>query len=222
MDVDDAVDLLIQYFDNISTADGGYGKRAARTLVYLQQTYEEVWNLRDWQFKVTQADDTVGAGAGNTFIALPDDFAELAESGGFFIRRSPSEPWIRIDELFVTEVRDLIERQVAGVDVPEGFAIYSGRVNFPFFSADVETRLVYSKVAKQLAYSPAGDTFEIPLAYHNSVLIAGTIARMARGKGDGRADWKATYDKGLADMILRERPRKTAAQYLPDLVPPMC
>jgi len=216
------VDRLIRFFDNVYTTDGGYGNRAARTLVYLQQTYDDAENFREWSWRQTSTSDTVLALT--TTIALPDDYGVLGRAGGLLLRASASDPWTGIDESSIEEVEAMVDQQATATNFPDNFAIFSGVVNFPYMAQDMLYKLRYLKVPKTLVYgaTPDPDTFDTPASYHNSVLMAGTIARMARGKGDARDDWMKAYRQGLIDMVSRERSPESAARFMPDVVPPMC
>jgi len=221
LNVTEAVDRLIRYFDNVNTSDGGYGNRATRTLVYLQQVYDDAENFREWQWRITTHSDTIVAPA-STF-PLPADYATLGRSGGVAMRVSTSDPWDTVDEDAPELVAYQIEQQTSAVSFPDIFAIYSGVVNFPYAGTDLLYKIRYLKVPKTLQYGlGTPDTFDIPAPYHNSVLLAGTIARMARGKGDAREDWLKQYRQGLTDMVSRERSPESEARQMPEAVPPMC
>lgn len=220
MNVDEAVDQLIRYQDNVHPSDGGYGNRITRTLLRLQQAYDEIEIFREWSWRIKTDTGTVTAPA--TSVTVPTDYASLGRSGKFFLRAAAPDIWTPLSQAAPEEVADYIDQQSSGEALPEIFAIYTGAVNFPYAGSNLLYKLRYLKAPKTLVYGLPADTFEIPAAYHNTVILAGAIARMQQGKGDAREDWKGQFRQGLSEMVSRERDPESEARQLPESVPPMC
>lgn len=212
------LDLVLSYTDNISATDADNAVRRTRVLQALQEIYEEVWNFREWRFKLTSGTVTV---LNNTSsIAMPSDFLDMGSEGAVY-----SAAGIKMVE---QPAQRLLEWRQLGIGTGspvDTFAIFNfdATSGLPLFqlpntvSGNTAFTVWYNRVAPTLADSVTAATSKlhfIPAQYHNTVLLPGVVAKIRKQKGDTR-DWAGQYAAGLTSMALRERPRKTAVQQLP-------
>ena len=82
---------------------------------------------------------------------------------------------------------------------------------------DVGTRtltVLYEKNPPTVADSTA--LLGIPAAYHSTVLLAGTVARLQTSKNDLRVQqWEAQYRMGLGRMVVNEMPMASRMKQMP-------
>lgn len=212
------IDLVLSYTDNISATDADNSTRRARILQALQEVFEEVWNYREWKFKLTTGNVTVTTG--NNSVVVPSDFLDLGSSGGVYspthqkmVERVPQE---------LLEWRELGTGTGSPVDAFSFFDFdpTSGRQLFQIPNAVTSNQIFkfwYNRVAPTLGDSTTPGTSNlhfVPAQWHNPVLLPGVAAKVRKQKGDTR-DWASQYKEGLAFMVLRERHHKSSVMQLP-------
>lgn len=203
------IDTVMSYTYNITPNDPGNAARRLRVLNYLQDTFDEVWMMREWAFSFK--DTTVNIDGASGVAAVPDDYLELGVQGGVYNAQGDKlreTPFVYIKQLILNGNSQ---------SPPELFAIVSNgaalEIHTPIIGSDYTVNLQYR-------YQPVtltDDTAEppIPRAHHNSVLVAGTAAKAARSLGDPRPDDEQSYKQAINRMIVVERSRKTSIQKLP-------
>lgn len=212
------IDLVLSYVDNISATDADNSTRRGRILQALQEVFEEVWNYREWKFKLTTATATVTSG--NSSVVVPSDFLELGSSGAIY---SPDHK--RMVERAPQELLEWRELGLGTGSPVDSFAFFdfdssTGRVMLQILNAVSSSqiyKLWYNRLAPTLGDSTTPSVsllHTIPAQYHSSVLLPGVTARIKKQKGDTR-DWANQYQQGLAYMVLRERHHKSSVQQLP-------
>lgn len=212
------LDLILSYTDNISATDADNATRRLRVLQALQEIYEEVWNFREWRFKLTSGTITVLATTSS--IAFPSDFLDMGSEGAVY-----SNTGIKMVEKPAQELLEWRQLGIGTGSPVDTYAIFNfdATSGLPLFqipntvTSNTAFTVWYNRTAPTLADSTTPATSKlhfIPAQYHNTVLLPGVVAKIRKQKGDTR-DWAAQYSQGLAYMTLRERPRKTAVQQLP-------
>lgn len=212
------LDLILSYTDNTSATDADNAVRRTRVLQALQEIYEEVWNFREWRFKLTSG--TITVLASTSAIAMPSDFLDMGSEGAIY---GPDSRKLR-----EIPAQELLEWRTFGIgrgSPSDCFSIFNfdATSGLPLFqipnvvNGNTAFTVWYNRVAPTVADSATAATSKlhfIPVQYHNTVLLPGVVAKIRKQKGDTR-DWAAQYQSGLAYMVLRERPRKTAVQQMP-------
>lgn len=211
------IDLVLNYTDNVTATDGDNTVRRTRVLQWCQEVFDLVYAHKAWPFRYITGDVTTV----NGLIVVPADFHDFGDEGGVF--NPLGERMMQVNPKTIHRMREAGE-----VDPnPSLFALYGfdastarPNINIVNTTSSVVLTLWYLKVAPTLADSTTPGTsnlFYIPAAYHNSVLLAGVVARTRRAKGDTR-NWQADFERGLAEMVKNERPRQTGIQRLPKAI----
>lgn len=214
MTTDELLDAASAFWDNVSDIDAGYGQRRSRLLLYAQQAYDEIRNEEEWEWEIAEVDDTIPANT--SVLALPEDFEEFSTGGGFFVSSNLSPvdgDWSEVEEKSVEEISALLRTGRGRYVLPPFFAVYSGALNFPPSQSEFAYKLVYAKAPLTLEDGSSQDLV-LPARYHHTVLLPCLVKRLQKSKGDA-TDWDSEYQKGLAKMKKRERPRKTVVQQIP-------
>lgn len=212
------IDLIIAYTDNVSATDADNATRRLRLLQYAQEVFENVWNYREWRFKLTSANVTVLAGGQN--VVVPANFLDFGEQGGVYdsigrklVEKTPQQI-LEWRELGIGAGSPSYTWAIFDYDATTGQALF--QIQTPVTS-NTTFKLWYNRLAPTLGDSTTpsiSNLHFIPAQYHNSVLLNGVAAKARKIKGDTR-DWENAYQRGLVDMVVRERSHKTALQQMP-------
>ncbi len=198
---------VLSYTDNVSATDADNAKRRARVLSYLQQTVEFVWNYRPWRFLYKRGTFTISSdGTG----ILPSDFGQFGWKGRLYT--STGE---RMDE--EVDAADLVGRFLRGERNTTDYSLldYDSSTSKPKIQTlQVSGTLtaLYCRHVPTVADSSA--VLPIPLDYHNTVLLPGTIVKARKSKGDVR-DFQSEFLVGLDLMCKKEAPMQGTAQDFP-------
>lgn len=214
MTTDELLTAAQAFWDNVSDIDSGFGQRRTRLLLYAQQAYDEIRNEEEWPWEMVEVQDNLAANT--SALPLPDDFEEFSTGGGFFVSSTPDAvdgQWSECEERSVEEVSAILRQGRANYQLPPFFAVYSGALNFPPAGSDFAWKMVYAMAPLVLEDGSDQDLI-LPARYHHTVLLPCLVKRLQNAKGDAR-DWTTEYEKGLAKMKKRERPRKTVTQQIP-------
>lgn len=207
------IDKVIAYTDNVSANDSDNTTRRARILAYAQETFDEVWQFRDFPFKYKTGTTSVTANA--TFASLPSDFAEVGNQGGIYVSGTTGP----LTEVPIQALETDIQANYSPAGAPQRYAIFGvdtsnvKRIYIDLAPA-VTLNLVYVRVPTALADATSAELSQIPAQYHNSVILPGVVAKTRRSKGDTR-NYREDFTRGLAYMAAHERPRRGTGQRLP-------
>lgn len=217
------IDLIINYTDNVSASDADNATRRLRVLQALQEIFDQVWNFREWRFRLTNATVTVLANGNN--VVVPSDFQDFGEHGAVY-----DSAGRRLVEVTPQQLLEYRETGIGAGAVVNSYALFDfdSTTGLPLFqvpnsvgSANTNFKFWYNKTSPTLGDSTTPSTSKlhfIPAQYHNTVLLAGVIAKIRKVKGDTR-DWASEFQQGLAYMTLRERPRKPTVHQVPKAIP---
>jgi hypothetical protein len=216
------IDTVLAYTEDISATDNDNTTRRARLLQYMQEVIDEIWNFKEWAFK-TVAATTVTVAANANSADLPADFQEFGQMGGAWDAQGARMQEIPIQEL--ERVRQGGAQAAANNYLYNNvFAVYGfntttsrHKLQVPLQSAAITCSISYQKIPPTLADTTNTTTNGLnylPVSYHNSVVLAGTVAKAKASTGDAR-DWESKYRNGLAYMVARERNKKTAVTRIP-------
>ncbi len=217
MDTQTLISNILNFYDQVSSSDGDNTNRRARLLQFSQEAFDEVWNYEDWPFTYTTGTVTVSAAASSA--DLPADFMEFGTMGGIWDNAS-------FDQLAEWTPVQAYGRVVSGQAGDNLRAVASfgtnastGRmtINLPGPAGSAMTlKLLYRKLPPTLVdtTSTSSNLWQIPAAYHNTVLIPRVASKTRTSHGDG-VDYMADYKQNLGKMVARELPRKTTIQRMP-------
>ena len=207
------ISTVINYTDNVSATDADNGDRRARILQLTQETFEDVWNYREWPWRF-RGPTTLAITAGSA--DLPADFADFGQNGGVFDVASGR----KFSEL---PIQMFQERILTGANnnVDDEFAVFNqattdGDKKIYVPTAVTSIKIFYLATASTLvdATDATNNLFLIPARWHQTVILPGVVARVRTNKGDGR-DWMTRYLTGLGSMVAGERSKKTTVQRVP-------
>lgn len=212
------IDLILSYTDNISATDADNSTRRLRILQAAQEIFDEVWQFREWKFRLTTGNVTVTTG--NSSVVVPSDFLELGSSGAVY---SPDHK--RMVERAPQELLEWRELGIGTGSPVDSFAFFdydvtTGRIMFQILNAVTSNQIYkfwYNRFSPTLGDSTTPSVSNlhfVPAQYHNTVLVPGVAAKIRKQKGDTR-DWEGQYQRGLTEMVLRERQHKSSVQQLP-------
>lgn len=212
------IDAVLAYTEDISATDNDNATRRARLLQYMQEVVDEVWNFKEWAFKTVGA-TTVTIAASASSADLPADFQELGQMGGVWDSQGA-----RMQEISINELEEFKLNGASNLPYGNVFAIYGFnttssklKLQVPVQSQAITCSVSYQKVPPTLSDTTGTTTNglnSIPVSYHNTVILAGTVAKAKASTGDAR-DWESKYRNGLAYMVARERNKKTAVTRIP-------
>lgn len=206
------IDLLLNYTDNTSSADADNSTRRTRLLQYIQETVDEIWGAREWEFKRRSTTVSVTANSAD----MPSDFGEFGVQGGVW--GSDGQWWEEVNPQVLDDMRQ------AGNTADRVFAIYGQNTTSGVKKIQTLTQgsaltltVVYFATPPTLvdATDSTNNLFLIPAQYHNSVVLTGARAKTELSLGDSRSEFDQAYRRGLAQMINQERSRKQAVVRIP-------
>ncbi len=203
MTVADIIDRVMAYTDEVNPLDADAAGRRARILQLLQEVYDEVWMTREWGFSYATDTVTLNNGEGT----LPEDFLELGVQGGVY---SPSTRSILTEDFYQSIQEERLIMELRGPATK--FMIQNPGVVTN--SLDSNEVLTFFYRINPTILTDGGNLDPIPVGYHNTVLMNGTMARSRKSKGDMR-DWESKYQLGLGRMVAVERSKKVSKQRLP-------
>lgn len=214
------IDAVLAYTDNVAPSDADYTARRGRILQLAQEVAEEVWNYREWPFSYKRGTMTVTALAVET--AMPTDFMELGRHGGVFDENTKQA----YEEIPFQELQ--LIREGSGASMPsQVFSLFGTVASSGTQYKAIQTLSVASARTLRVIYrylfptlvdeTNSGLLSYLPSQYHNTVLLAGIMWRSRKAKNESK-DWESAYRRGLAQMVARELPQKTAVQRIPRAV----
>jgi len=218
MEADVMLNTAGSYTEWIDPTDADYTARRLYWLQLLQEVFDEVWNYRPWPWKLRNDQITVPLADG--FEPMPEDYQELGEQGGVYLVGS-ADGW-PLEEVSPQQIQGERASGAGATSTPDHFAIFGFDVatglpliQLPPLGSAVNLDIwFYANPTLLVDDSTSSGLTDIPLAYHQTVLLAGLVAKLRRNKGDDR-DWQALFDKGLAWMVTREKPRKNTPRSMP-------
>lgn len=217
MDTATLISNIINYYDQVGSADADNANRRARLLQFSQEAFDEVWNYEDWLFTYATATVTVTAAA--SAGDLPADFMEFGTMGGIWDNNSLDQ----LNEWTPVRAYDYVVRGAAGDNLRAvstfGVNAATGRltINTPGPVGSTYTlKLLYRKLAPTLVDTTGATSnlWQIPAAYHNTVLMSRIASKTRTSHGDGTS-YMEDYQRNLGKMAARELPRKTTIQRMP-------
>jgi hypothetical protein len=169
---------------------------------------DEVWNQRPWSFKWKSTTVVLAAGSGT----LPTDFCKFGQEGLV---------WENSAHKVYTETtpQELMALRAEGDSSRRLFSVLSVNGTTPKLvvsnaTSTVTLSLFYETNPPTLADSST-EIAGLPVAYHGTVLLAGTAATTQMAKNDERVYWEKKYVQGLARLIANDLPLQSRIRQLP-------
>lgn len=214
------IDAGIEYYDNTGSSDTDNATRRARWLQFTQEGLDEIWLSGDYVFSYTTS--TVSISAGSDSGDLPADFMEFGLVGGIWDSTSTDQlEQIRPIEAYSGVVVGQAGEGQGGISDYGMNASTQRRVlHLPGSAGTSQTiKILYRKVAPTLldATDSTSNIWQLPSAYHNTVLMPLVVSKIRSSLGDSRQFYDR-YLSGLSAMAKRERARKTSTQILPSSI----
>ena len=195
---------VVSYYDDQRTTDLAYSDRIAQVTAMGSEILDEVAQYAEWDFLYKKANLTFTSG--QNYISLPSDFLSMP-SQGKVIRPDHTI----LEPVTLDEVIQLREDSYAGP--PEVYAIT--------YQIELTTVPAGSAGTGSIYYqcSPT-ETTNVPLAFHNAVILQGMIARALEAKGEATPYYQK-YRFNLAEMQRRLRSGKNRVNRIPMVNPDM-
>lgn len=214
MTTEELIDALIAFTDDTDGADADSGDRRDRLRQYAQEVYEFVWYHRQWRFRLTTGTTTISAAA--NYGLLPTDFDSLGDNCGVW--DASGHRWSEVTPQVLEQER-LSNTQGSYIFSFFGIDITTGKKKIQTLLQGAATTLtvLYLQNAPVLVDDDAVATNNlgyIPVAYHNTVLMPGAVAKVRASLGDAR-NFEGAFKEGLAHMVENERPRKSEVRRIP-------
>jgi hypothetical protein len=207
--VTEIISQVLSYTDNLPATDADYADRRLRLLNYLREVLAGVWYKRDWPFARRSAQLTVGAGDG--YVNVPTDFLKIGDYGSVLLEADQTgDPLENVPEYRVHQSR----RTNLVTNTPGFFSIFDidpttfvQRLQFPMNDIAYDVILEYIKDAPTIDEGANNTAIsQLPVQYHQRVLVPGLQARSLQSKGD--ASWntyEGRYLEAIAEMKYLER-----------------
>jgi hypothetical protein len=217
LDTSTLISAILNHYDQVSSSDGDNTTRRTRLLQFSQEAFDEVWNFEDWPFTYITATVTVTAAASSA--DLPADFMEYGAMGGIWDNASLDQ----LSEWTPVAAYDQVIKGQAGDNLKAvanfGTNTSTGRftINLPGpVGSTMTLKLLYRKLAPTLVDTTgtASNLWQIPAAYHNTVLVPRVASKTRASHGDS-LDYMTDYNRNLGKMVAREIPRKTTIYRMP-------
>lgn len=215
MDTSTLISSVMTNYDNISSADADNADRRVRYLQMAQEVFDTAYYFREWPFRYKTG--TVTLAAAGTSVKLPATFHQFGVQGGVYNASSG----MRLEEV---SALDVLAAQQAGQSNPGIFTVLTqdSTDGLPYLqfggtvAANTDFDIVYLQTSPTLVDTTgnASKLQFIPVAYHNTVLLPGVVARTKQTEGDMR-NWEDRFQRGLSKMVQDERPFKTAVRRMP-------
>jgi hypothetical protein len=205
----DLINALINHYDQTLSTDAGNTNRRTFMLHHIQMVVDEVWNHRAWSFKMNQESITTSGGSS----APPTSFARVGPEG-FVYEPSTKKTWT---ETFAQDIMAI--RNSATTFTMKLYAISSvdntGRqIIVPDVTNPVTLSFFY-EMAPPVIADDSTDIVQIPVEYHNTVLLAGGVSRIQTSKNDIRLYWEKQYLQGLGRMVANDLPLSSRMKQMP-------
>lgn len=191
MDVATMFDIFVSYgfeTDDELTDD--------RKLEALNETYWDACERNDWPFLESSATLTF-SGSSGTPTNDPGDIGTVMTA-----QRGPDgstlEPW-RTDDF-----SESFGSQLTKTGSPLLYYFEGGQIRvYPLPSASETVHVKYLSIADELTLTSAESDIKFPKRYHRSVLVMGTLSKLAvmQDDTDLGASYERLYEKALAMMV---------------------
>jgi hypothetical protein len=152
--VSEIIDIALSQGDNVPESDAGYIDRRRRALTFLREVVSDIWWVRDWPWKKTEADVTILAD--DSRIAVPWNFDSLGNYGNIFRLvggRQQYPPLELVPESVVMEYRSGEYR----TSTPRIFALFGqdpdtdvDLIQTPVAATDVDLRVFFQRQPPRL------------------------------------------------------------------------
>lgn len=215
MDTSTLISTVNTVYDNISSVDADNADRRVRILQFAQEVFDTVYYYREWPWRYTSATITLPAAA--VKVKLPANYHELGVQG-YLSRTSDG---VKLEEV---SALDVLAAQDTGAQNPGIFTILTqdSTDGLPYIqfggtvAANTDFTLFYLQTSPALVDTTgtASKLQFIPVAYHNTVVMPGVVARIKQTEGDQR-NWEERFQRGLSKMVQDERPFKSAVRRVP-------
>lgn len=206
MNVTEILDEVKQHTDNIMGSPADYTDRRARLLVYLRETVDDLWWLRDWPWRMKRSTVTFTNGEG----IVPVDFHDWGHDGALYNNENDA-----MDVADQRTVMDLRERNyqtatprlysMFGLDDSGMAPTYRKLIQIPY-GASLTLPIYYLSLPPTLDEGANVNAIKrVPEQYHRSVIVPGVRYRAERSKSDARAaESKIEYEEGKKAMLRKE------------------
>jgi hypothetical protein len=221
---EELIDKLLLHSLEIDPTDGENAHLRERCLLRLQETFNEVWNHRNWWWKKTEDDVLVPADEWGA--PLPDNFARISLDGGVYRRvDAQSGLTIKLNEVTRHELVLMQERNET-TSAPEFYSIYGTdgtpavpNINIPRNPVAITLHIFYDIKRPQLIDidDDTNGLDAIPAQYHEDVLQPGAIRliRMDQENWPAVQAYDAAFKNGLRNMATAETAGKERVQRMP-------
>lgn len=219
MTVTEIISQVLSYTDNISPTDADYADRRVRLLNYLTEVLAEVWYEREWPFARKAVTLTVTAGDG--FAVLPDDFLKIGEYGTVILAQPfQQDPLSNVPEHHIIQTRNTTYT----TQTPAIFSIFgqepvtfAALIQFPMNASDYDVIVDYIRDRPAIDEGANNNNLiQVPIQYHQRVLVPGLQARTLQSKGDGAWNtYQGRFVEALNEMKIQERRRQGTVFQLP-------
>lgn len=219
MTVTEIISQVLSYTDNISPTDADYATRRTRLLNYLREVLADVWYTREWPFACTSAQLTVASSTG--YANLPTDFLKLGEYGSVLLEADQTgDPLEHVPEYRIRNIR----RTNLKTNTPAIFSIFgldpttfAKRIQFPNNDLAFDVIVEYVKDAPTIDESTNNTAIsQLPVQYHQRLLIPGLQARTLQSKGDAAWNtYQGRFEEARNEMRVNERRRQGTMWQLP-------
>lgn len=218
MTVGEIISRGLLYFEGLTPDDLANTRNRAQFLLMLQQVEYEVENGRDLQYLYKDDLTITLAQGGNTAIP-PADYRDMGAGGKIYVPAIPRELDGPKQDSEILALR--YENGGAGRCIEE-FGYWNKLFQFAVADAAYTFAVHYLRQSQLLADSTdptlAVDNSTVllmPLEYHYTVLLSGVLSRSNMVKDELRNEQANVYERGKAQMYVRERPRRGGVQTWP-------
>jgi len=194
----DLIDAVIQDYDAVDPTDVDNSPLRAKYLRYLQQIYNYVWNIREWEW--TYAETLINGNANQDYLALPETYLGMGQQGSLWndslrLRLYPKAKY------FVERIR---RENAQGSAVPI-FGIWGGQIQLSYVMTTPTPFRLFHRILPE-TLTDDDTPFTIPNRWELVVLLPGLVWKSQTKKQDARPTWGQQFQAGLSQMAAAENP----------------
>lgn len=217
MTVGEIISRGLVYFEGLSADDLSAPRNRMQFLLMLQQVEYEVENGRD--LKYLYKDATITLAQSGTTSTPPADYRDMGAEGKIYV------PTLNRDVDGPKQDDEILSLRYENGQAPrciEEFGYWNKLFQFAVADAAYSFAIHYLRQS-QLLQDSTDPTLVVddstvllmPTEYHYTVLLAGVLSRSNMVKDELRNAQDGIYRSGLAQMYVRERPRRGGIQQWP-------
>ena len=207
MPAGDLIDTIIRDYDAVDPTDSDNAALRAKYLIYLQQIYNYVWNIREWEW--TYAETPITGTAGRDYLDLPETFESMGQQGSLWndslrLRLYPKAKY------FVERIR---RENAQGSAVPI-YGIWAGQIQLSYVMTSSTPFKLFHRVMPE-TLTDDDTPFVMPSRWEMVVLLPGLVWKSQMKKQDARQTWGQQFQAGLSQMAAAENPSQHELLRLP-------